>query len=189
MANLGDAGEYFHDLGTDLYWCDPATFVGQTRDQVVDWLAAHAAWRWATAAEVYALLGKMSADDGLLTAVLGAAQFTIGNGGPRWIGYYAQATAPDGLLLESSFAPSFHLLTAGGTQGGVAGWNPGAWVVSDVDPTPVETTTWGAVKAGLPVGTRSSIVPAAEGPAPQPVLRASAWCAATRAAPSSRRLR
>ena len=123
--------------------------MGQTRDQVVDWLAAHAAWRWATAAEVYALLGKMSADDGLLTAVLGAARFTIGNGGPRWIGYYAQATAPDGLLLESGFAPSFHLLTAGGTQGGVAGWDPGAWVVSDVNPTPVATTTWGAVKAGF----------------------------------------
>jgi hypothetical protein len=148
LVNLGDAGEYFHDLGTDLYWCDPATFVGQTRDEVVDWLTAHPDWRWATAAEVYALLGKMSADDGLLTAVLGASQLTTGIGGPRWIGYYAQSTAPDGVLLQSDIAPSFHLLTAGGTQGGVAGWDPGAWVVSEVDPTPVEATTWGAVKAG-----------------------------------------
>jgi hypothetical protein len=148
LENLGDGGEYFHDLGTDLYWCDPATFVGQTRDQVGDWLLAHADWRWATAADVYALLGKMSTDDGMLTAVLGAPQFIIGNGGPRWIGYYAQATAPDGVLLESSIAPSFHLLTGGGTQSGVEIWNPGAWVVSDVDPTPVESTSWGAMKAG-----------------------------------------
>lgn len=148
LANLGDDGAYFHDLATDLYWCDPATFVGQTREQVVDWLAAHTDWRWATATEIYTLLGKMSADDGLLTAVLGASQFTIGNGGPRWIGYYAQATEPDGVLLESNYTPSFHLLTGAGTQGGVASWNPGAWVVSEVDPTPVEATTWGAVKAG-----------------------------------------
>jgi hypothetical protein len=148
LQNLGDAGEYFRDLGTGLYWCDPATFVGQTREQIGDWLLAHPDWRWATAAEVYALLGKASMGNSLLTDVLGAAQFTIGNGGPRWIGYYDQATQPDGLLLESSLAPSFHLLTVGDTQSGVTSWNPGAWVVSDVDPTPVEATTWGAVKAG-----------------------------------------
>jgi hypothetical protein len=148
LVNLGDADQYFHDLGTDLYWCDPATFVGQTRDQVVDWLTANSDWRWATAAEVYALLGKMSADDGLLITVLGASQFTIGNGGPRWIGYYAQSAQPDGILVQSDFTPSFHLLTNGGTQGGVVNWNPGAWVVSDLDPTPVKAATWGAVKAG-----------------------------------------
>lgn len=146
LVNLGIAGEEFHDLGTDLYWRDPAVFVGQTRDQIVDWLTAHPKWRWATAAEVYTLLGKMSADDGLLTAVLGAPQFTVGAGGPRWVGYYAQSTQPDGILLQSDIDPTFHLLTAAGTQAGVASWNPGAWVVSDVDPTPVDAMTWGAVK-------------------------------------------
>jgi hypothetical protein len=148
LENLGDVGQYFHDLDTDLHWCDPATFVGQTRDEVVTWLAAHTDWRWATAAEVYALLGKMPTDDGLLTAVLGASQFTIGNGGPRWLGYYDQSAQPDGLLLQSDCTPSFHLLTGAGTQAGVAAWNPGAWVVSDVDPTPLEATAWGTVKAG-----------------------------------------
>lgn len=148
LVDLGDGSEYFRDLGTGLFWCDPATFVGQTRAQVEAWLVAHPDWRWATAAEVNGLLGKLASGDGLLTGVMGAPQFTLGNGGPRWLGYYDQAAQPDGLLLESSFASSFHLLTGGGTQAGVETWNPGAWVVSDVDPTPVESTSWGSLKAG-----------------------------------------
>lgn len=147
LQNLGGAGEYFRDIGTGLYWCDPATFVGQTREQVADWLLANPDWRWATAAEVFALLGKASVGNGMLTDVLGAAQFTVGNGGSRWIGYYDQTTQPDGLLVESTIAPAFHIVTLGGTQTGVASWNPGAWVVSAVDPTPVESATWGTVKA------------------------------------------
>lgn len=147
LVNVGDNGEYFRDLGTGLYWCDPATFVGSTREQVDAWILAHADWRWATAPEVFALLGKAAVGDGLLIDVLGDSQFTIGGGGPRWIGYYDQTTQPDGLLLESSYAPSFHLVTGGGTQGGVAAWIPGAWVVSEADPTPIESTTWGELKA------------------------------------------
>jgi hypothetical protein len=147
LANLGDGDAYFRDLGTGQFWCDPATFAGQTREQVVAWLAAHPEWRWATAAEVYALLGKLAAGDVLLTGILGAPQFTIGNGGPRWIGYYDQAAQPDGLLLESAYAPSFHLMTGASTQTNAAAWNAGAWVVSDVDPTPVEATSWGTLKA------------------------------------------
>jgi hypothetical protein len=148
LVDYGDNSEYFHDLGTGLYWCDPATFVGQTRDEVGGWILAHSLWRWATADEVYALLARMTDDGGPLTAVMGAAQFELATGGPRWIGYYEQASQPDGLLLQASYAPSFHIVTAGGTQGGVAAWNPGAWVVSETGPTAAEPTTWGSVKAG-----------------------------------------
>jgi len=45
LVDLGDAGEYFRDLGTGLFWRDPATFVGQTRAQVETWLVAHPDWR------------------------------------------------------------------------------------------------------------------------------------------------
>lgn len=38
------------------------------------------------------------------------------------------------------------MMTTFGTQMGVATWGPGAWVVTDSDPTPIEGASWGEVK-------------------------------------------
>ncbi|MDO9170520.1 MAG: hypothetical protein Q7W29_01675 [bacterium] len=149
MPRLTDQGAHrqlFHDGGSGLYWCDPALFVGLTRDQVTDWLTVNPGWRWATAAEVAALVGRLSAGDVSLVEILGAPQFQAGVGEPRWIGYYEQATQPDGLLLEANIDPYFHIMTSYGTQSFVASWNPGAWVVTEGAPTAAAEASWGEVK-------------------------------------------
>lgn len=146
LQDAGSAGQYFRDQSTGLFWCDPARFVGQTRAQVETWLSANPAWRWAVLDEVRALVGRLSAGDVPLVEILGPAQFDLGGGQPRWIGYYAQATEPDGLLLEANIEPYFCIMTGYSTQMGVATWNPGAWVVTDSDPTPIDGASWGGVK-------------------------------------------
>lgn len=146
LENRGAQSQFFHDPGTALNWCDPAYFVGLARTEVEDWLTANANWRWATAAEVAALVGRMSAGDTDLVSILGEPQFWAGVAEPRWIGYYAQADQPDGLLLESNIETTRHIVTTFGTQGGVASWGPGAWVVTDGEPTPLESASWGQVK-------------------------------------------
>jgi len=146
LQNAGSAGQYFRDQATGLYWCDPAQFVGLTRAEVATWLAAHSGWRWAVADEVRALVGRLSVGDVPLVEILGPPQFDLGGGQPRWIGYYAQATEPDGLLLEANMDPYYSLMTGYGTQTGAASWSPGAWVVTDSDPTPIDGASWGEVK-------------------------------------------
>jgi hypothetical protein len=146
LQNVGSAGQYFLDQATALYWCDPAQFVGLTRAQIAIWLTAHPSWRWAVADEVRALVGRLSVGDVPLVEILGAAQFDLGGGQPRWIGYYAQSTEPDGLLLQADIDPYRCIMTAFGTQMGVATWGPGAWVVTDSDPTPIDGASWGEVK-------------------------------------------
>jgi len=96
--------------------------------------------------EVRALVGRLSVGDVPLVEILGAAQFDLGGGQPRWIGYYAQSTEPDGLLIEANIDPFRSMMTAFGTQTGVATWGPGAWVVTDSDPTPIDGASWGEVK-------------------------------------------
>lgn len=146
LADAGDAGQFFLDQASGLWFCDPAQFVGQTRAQVAAWLAAHPRWRWATADEVRALVGRMSEGDVPLTEVLGPAQFDLGGGQPRWIGWYADEEQPDGLLLEANIDPWWHIVTAFDFQVGAATWNPGAWVVTASDPTPLDSASWGEVK-------------------------------------------
>lgn len=146
LENRGDALEFFHDQGTSLNWCDPGMFVGMTRADVEAWLAANPNWRWATAAEVEGLVGRMVPDFHDLVQVLGEPQMWVGLLEPRWIGYYEQAGQPDGLLLESNLVGYLHMVTAFGTQAGVEAWNPGAWVVTEGEPTPVERASWGRVK-------------------------------------------
>ena len=146
LADQGVHRQLFQDQGSGLYWCDPALFVGLTRDQVTDWLAANPGWRWASAAEVAALVGRLSVGDVSLVEILGAPQFFAGAGEPRWIGYYEQVAQPDGLLLEANIEPYYHIVTNYGTQSFAAGWNPGAWVVTAGTPTPTAEASWGEVK-------------------------------------------
>lgn len=146
LQDAGSAGQYFRDQATELHWADPAQFVGLTRAEIATWLTAHPIWRWAVADEVRALVGRLSVGDVPLVEILGPAQFDLGEGQPRWIGYYAQSTEPDGLLLEANIEPSRSLVTTFGTQMGVATWSPGAWIVTDSDPTPVDDASWGEVK-------------------------------------------
>jgi hypothetical protein len=103
-------------------------------------------WAWASSAQIDALLGSTAPAGSDLEDVMGAAQFYVGIGGPRWIGYYEQATQPDGLLLEANIEPYFHIVTNYGTQSSAAGWNPGAWVVTEGAPTAAAEASWGEVK-------------------------------------------
>lgn len=146
LADQGVHRQLFHDENSGLYWCDPSLFVGFTRDEVTGWLAANPGWRWAAAAEVAALVGRLSVGDVSLVEVMGAPQFFAGVGEPRWIGYYEQASQPDGLLLEANIEPYFHIVTNYGTQSSAAGWNPGAWVVTEGAPTAAAEASWGEVK-------------------------------------------
>ncbi len=146
LENVGDDGEFFYDHATELFWHDPARFVGLTRDDVEDWLAEHPEWRWASAAEVFGLLCRLTAGDVPLEDILGARQYTSGADQPRWIGYYEQASAPDGLLLQCGYGPPYVIATLGSTQTNVATWNPGAWVVAETNPTRAVARTWNGVK-------------------------------------------
>lgn len=146
LENAGDDGEFFLDHATGLFWCDPERFVGMTRGEVETWLAGHPGWRWATAAEVYRLGCRLTVGNVELEAVLGAPQFWATDNRPRWLGYYAQESQPDGILLQCGYGPPHILATQIGTQGSVAAWNPGAWVVTEDDPTPTEGASWSGVK-------------------------------------------
>jgi hypothetical protein len=146
LEDCGDAGEFFLDHATQLYWRDPERFVGLTRIEVEAWLADHPLWRWATAAEVFGLACRLTVGDVPLTAVLGEPQFWATGAQPRWIGYYDQAAEPDGVVLQATYGPPFVMATFVGTQGGAAAWNPGAWVVTSSDPTPTAPTSWSGVK-------------------------------------------
>ena len=143
---LEDHGDYFRDLSTDLYWCDPSLFFGLSREEVATWLTTHTDWGWATRDEVFGLLGLRTAAGIPLEDVLGTRSSTIVNGGPRWLGYFAEDGVINGLLLQSGIADGFEILDTGSTQANAASFNPGAWLVSEVDPTPNEVESWGDVK-------------------------------------------
>jgi hypothetical protein len=147
LEDYGSSGEYFHDQGTDFYWCDPATFYGMSRAEVITWLGENSGWRWATAEEIYALLGKTSTDGTALVQIMGLRLTTVASGGPRWVGFYDQETEPTGILIQAGIDPHFYLLDTAGTQGGAGSMGVGAWVINEADPTPVAPTTLGGVKA------------------------------------------
>ena len=138
---------YFRDTATGLYWWDPGVFVGMSRAEVDTWLLANTDWRWATAAEIAALQGKFTVGDVPLTSVLGPATSIAGSGISRWLGYYDQTSQPDGILLQSGSVAELPFITVYSTQASAASFNPGAWLVSDDEPTPVRTTTLGGLKA------------------------------------------
>lgn len=149
LEDFGASGGYFHDLGTDFYWRDPSAFHGMSRAEVQTWISSNAGWRWATADEIYALLGKTSTDGTALDQILGNRLTTIANGGPRWVGFYDQASEPTGILIQAGVSPQFYLLSGGGTQAGAEGMGAGAWVVTESVPTSTEVRTWGDVKSSF----------------------------------------
>jgi len=145
-AVLEDEGTYFHDLETDLYWCDPSMFFGYTRPDVEGWLATHTAWSWATDQQVYNLLGKTSVDGSAIEDVFGTRSMTVTGNRPRWVGYFVMDGIVNGLLLQADLEPNHTIVTTASTQPGAQNFNPGAWLVSDSDPTPNEGASWGDVK-------------------------------------------
>lgn len=147
LEDHGGTGQYFHDLGTDLYWCDPSTFHGMSRAEIESWLTANPDWRWATSAEVYGLAGKSSTDGTALDQVLGERLTTVTGGGPRWVGLHADPAAPDGILLQADIGPDFYLMRSCGTQGAAESLGCGAWIVRSSDPMPVTQETWDGVKS------------------------------------------
>src|SRR5688572_7433042 len=105
LIDHGSAGQYFHDTATGLYWYDPAQLVGQTRAQMDALVTASPHWEWATAAQIDALDGQSSEGGVALESVIGARQYTLNNGGPRWLGYYAETGQPDGWAVQAFASP------------------------------------------------------------------------------------
>lgn len=137
LINHGAQGEYFHDTNTGLYWYDPAQFVGQTREEMDAFVTANANWEWATVADLQNLNGQ-SAEGGVdLELVMGARQYTLTEGGPRWLGYYAETGQPDGWIVQ---AMTPDLISSTGFQNNAADspdiTGVGGWMVSRVDPVP-----------------------------------------------------
>jgi hypothetical protein len=135
LVDFGPAGEYFYDSSTSLYWYDPAQFVGQSRAMIDAFVQGSPIWQWATSGQIDALNGKSAPVGQALETVMGPRQFSLTNGGPRWIGYHASASAPDGWLAQSFNSPGFTTIDATGFQNNVITWGPGAWLVSTVLPT------------------------------------------------------
>ena len=133
LVDYGSNNEYFFDTTTRFYWYDPAEFVGMSRQEVDVIVQQSSIWNWATSAQVDELVGKASAGGSDLDSAMGTQQFTlITNGGYRWIGYYESTIQPDGWLVQTGANRSS--ITDSGFQNYVASWNPGAWLVSTVDP-------------------------------------------------------
>jgi hypothetical protein len=149
LDHLGTADvAYFHDQATGLYWCDPETFTGLGRTGVDAWLVANPDWRWATLDEVYGLLGKFVVGDAPLTDVLGTPQQIVTGGVPRWLGYCSGIGATDAVLLQAGGGGIVRpLLTENGLQHMADESITAAWIVSDVNPTPVRSRTLGEIKA------------------------------------------
>ncbi len=139
LVNVGQSGQYFYDSSTGLYWYDPALWVGQTRAAINAFVQSSQIWTWATSAQINALNGKSAPTGQTLVSVMGAPQYTLSNGGPRWIGYHSSATAPDGWLVQSFSSPGFTTIDGTGFQNNVITWGPGAWLVSLTSPA-VELT-------------------------------------------------
>lgn len=157
LVDHGSAGEYFHDTSTGLYWYDPAQFLGQSRPTIDAFVQSSPIWQWATSAQINALNGKSTTTGQTLETVMGPRQFTLTNGGPRWIGYHSSATAPDGWLVQSFNSAGFTTIDATGFQNNVITWGPGAWLVSTVDPAPSLVMT-------QPQGAGSLLIQVSGGP-------------------------
>ncbi len=134
LVNLGTSGEYFQDTSTGLYWYDPAHWVGQSRATIDAYVVSHPNWAWATSAQISALNGKSAPTGQSLVSVMGAQQYTLSNGGPRWIGYHASIAQPDGWLVQSFSSTGFATLDGTSQQFNVTSWGPGAWLVSTFSP-------------------------------------------------------
>jgi hypothetical protein len=148
LDHLGSSDNpYFHDQATGFYWQDPANFVGDDRAAIQSWLDTNTDWRWATYDEVKGLLGKLTVGDVPLVDVLGPEQFLAGVGLWRWIGYCDGIAADDAALLQVSSDVQLPLITLVDVQASAASLNPGAWVVTNVNPTPVRSRSLSGVKA------------------------------------------
>lgn len=135
LIDIGPRGEYFYDSVNHLYWFDPGNFHDQAR-VTVDLLPDHSPfWRWATLTEVEALLGQVAEAGSDLEDVMGPRRSTLGNDGPRWLGYYFDSD-DDGWIVQSDDTPDFATVTATGAQGNAAAFGSGAWLVSPFIPVP-----------------------------------------------------
>lgn len=156
LVDLGGNSEYFHDTGSGFYWWDPATFVGQTKAEIDTYVSLNSDWKYATAAEIDALMGQSSAGGVPLTEVMGAHQsetFDVDSGnGSRWIGYFDETSAdpglpgdPDGWAAETLLGGGLNdpsTIGATGFQNNVIIWGPGAWINTMVNPVPIPAAAW-----------------------------------------------
>ncbi len=145
LVDAGTGGDCFFDQDTGITWFDPANFANMTRPDIDALVTGDPNAIWATSAQIDGLLGKSTEGGIPLEDVMGARQFTLSDGGPRWIGYYVQEAQPDGWLAQSYQVPGYDTINGTGFQGNVAQWNPGAWVIKII-PTAVEPGTWGAIR-------------------------------------------
>lgn len=139
---------YFHDQATGLYWCDQDQFIGMDRAAVEDWLAANPDWRWATSAEARGLIGKRTVGDHYLGDVVGMPQVDNDHV-MQFICYCGDLAGTQALVLQSGiinhfYRPSFLMFSS--VMGDATGSNAGAWIVSDINPTPLETKSLSEVK-------------------------------------------
>lgn len=156
LIDHGAAGQYFHDTATGLYWYDPAQWVGETRAQMDAFVTASPHWRWASSAEIDALDGQSSLGGVPLESVMGARQYTLNGGGPRWLGYYAEVAPHDGWLVQAGGPPDtindtgFQIDAA--SYPGITG--VGGWMVTRVDPVPEPQTLSLVASAALLAASR-----------------------------------
>ena len=76
LLDWGDTTVYFYDTDAELYWYDPATFVGMNRSQIDEFVAANPNWKLATSKEIDRLLGASSSGGTDLVKILGEPQYT-----------------------------------------------------------------------------------------------------------------
>ena len=157
-------GNYFYDTETSLYWFDPVSFVGQSRNEVDSFITSSSIWTWASSTEIDALSGKSSEGGVPLTDIMGAHQFQTtstfdGGKGSRWIGYYEFAGQPNGWAIQTDLIPTdLSTLDQSGWQYNVEEWNHGAWVKTSVNiappvvPEPVSSTLF--IVGGATLGFR-----------------------------------
>ncbi len=146
IEDYGDNGEFFVDHATSCYWMDPVHFVGMTRTEIEAWLVANPDWRWASQAEILALSGRLTVGDVPLTDVMGAAQYMATGDIPRWIGYYDLGGETQGINLQAGGLTALPFPGQFSTQGSVAAWNPGAWILTESEPAPAVQQTLGGIK-------------------------------------------
>jgi len=148
LDHLGSADvPYFFDEESSLYWQDPVTFEDMDRADIQSWIDANSDWRWATVDEVKGLLGKLTVGNVAPVDVLGAGQFNSGPGIVRWIGYCDGIAVTSAATLQMSNGAVLPLITIYSEQANAASWHPGAWIVSEVNPTPVTPNSLSKVKS------------------------------------------
>ncbi len=132
LIDHGASGEYFLQESTGLFWFDPAEWFDTPRADVQAFVDGTTRWRWATSAEIGALVGEPAAE-GTLQDVMGERSRSLTGNASRWHGFYAELD-PSGWLVQDAVADGT-VLASSGFQGGVENLqNAGAWLVADVDP-------------------------------------------------------